>query len=90
MDFTVELISSQASQFIDQGNRLNAIEQYLIESHTPCFNRAMNLHPTPLPARYAPPNIPPKYLRSLRRMRLEARYMIKAEKKKAWMAKERL
>ena len=84
MNFTIELFSSLMSGFQDYQNNPNRIEKYLIELTCPCFNSALNKHPTTLPDYYNPPDRPVRNVRSMRRMIRVASYVIKAEKRKAW------
>jgi hypothetical protein len=58
--FTIELFSSLMSGFQDYQNNPNRIEKYLIELTCPCFNAALNKHPTALPDYYNPPDRPEK------------------------------
>lgn len=90
LQFTIELLCSQSSLFNPQGNQLDAAERALIEFHTPCFNRALNSQPAPLPACYDPPNVPIKSPHTPKGLTRQARLHIKAKKRKAWMTDEGL
>jgi hypothetical protein len=68
MKFIIELMNSKSPRFDPVGNGPDAIEQYLIERLSPCFNEAMNSHPKPLPSRYSPPNATGRYPKSIQRM----------------------
>jgi hypothetical protein len=88
LKFTIELMSAQSSLFAAQDNQLDAAERTLIEHYTPCFNRALNVHPSSLPDRYDPPNVPIKSPHSPTGLIREARNWMKGQKKKAWMLEE--
>jgi hypothetical protein len=92
LQFTVELMGSQTSSFAAQDNQLDAAEQTLIKLHAPCFNRALNTKPSPLPAQYSLPNVPLPITcpRSPGGLTRQARYHLKSKKQKAWMADEGL
>jgi hypothetical protein len=90
LQFTVELMSSQSNLFNAQANQLDAAEKALIELHTPCFNRALNSKPTPLPAAYSQPNVPITSPPTPKGLIRQARYHLKAQKRKAWMDDEGL
>ena len=86
MKFTIELMSSQSTEFADVGNDLNAAERKLIQRHAPCFNAALNSQPTPVPASYLPANAKrPLFIRSLNKLIHEAERAVKAEDVKTWM-----
>lgn len=70
--YSVELLSSRAGRFAGVGYELTAAENSLIAHFTPCFNRTANAHPTPLPARYAPPSGPIRCSRNLKNLIREA------------------
>lgn len=86
MKLTIELTSSRSSRFDHVGNDLNAAERLLIEQYSPCFNEALNGHPTPLPERYAPPTAAPTCPRRLSKMIREAEHAVQADNKKTWLA----
>jgi len=90
LNFTIELMSTQSKTFNAQDNQLDAAERALIELHTPCFNRALNSQPAPLPSCYNPPNVPIKSPPTPKGLVRQARYLLKAKKRKAWMAEEGL
>ena len=85
MNFTIELMCSQAVQFNTVGNDLSAAERMLIQQWSPCFNISLNNQPTPLPASYLPPNAPFRRRRSLNMLIHEAERAVKAEDTKLWM-----
>ena len=85
MSFTIELLSSQAEQFGNVGNDLNASERLLIERWSPCFNVSLNIQPTPLPNSYLPPNAPFRRRRSLIALIHEAERAVKADDTKLWL-----
>jgi hypothetical protein len=84
--FTVELFSSNHDQFAGVEHNLDASEKQMIEQWKPCFNIAANRNPTPLPARYQPPNARPQHLRRLGAIRSEARAHLRAENKRRTLA----
>lgn len=84
MNFMVELLSSQDTQFDDAGNDRNEAERQLIEQWSPCFNVSLNNHPTPLPDSYLPPNAPFRRRRSLNMLLHEAERAVKADDAKQW------
>jgi hypothetical protein len=90
LEFTVELQSCQSSRFNVVENQLDAAERLLIEQHTPCFNRALNSQPSPLPSQYDPPQVPIKSPHTPKGLIREARLHVKARKRKAWMIEEGL
>ena len=92
LNFTVELMGSQSSLFAAQDNQLSLAERALIEHHTPCFNRALNSKPSAIPAQYSPPIVPLPITcpRSPSGLARQARYHLKSQKRKAWMADEGL
>jgi hypothetical protein len=79
MKFIIELLNSKSPRFDSVGNSPDAAERHLVEQLSPCFNEAMNTRPTPLPARYAPPNARIRHLKSLKRMIREAGYAMRSE-----------
>lgn len=85
MSFTIELMSSQSSQFDEVGNDLNASERLLIERWSPCFNVSLNSQPGTLPDFYLPPNAPFRRRRSLNSLIHEAERAVKAEDAKLWL-----
>jgi hypothetical protein len=82
MKFRIELLSSHAAQFACVGNDVTAAESYLIAQLSPCFNRASNAHPAPLPERYAPPSGPLRCSRNLNHLIREAGRALEAERRK--------
>jgi hypothetical protein len=86
MRFTIELHDSRSADFPDVGNDLNTAERALIERHAPCFNEMLNRCPTALPARYAPPGPTIRCSRSLGKLIGEARYAVRADRRKSWLA----
>ncbi|MCB8985282.1 MAG: hypothetical protein H6659_15730 [Ardenticatenaceae bacterium] len=84
MNFTIDLLSSQAAQFDNVGNEINAAEQLLIRRWAPCFNVSHNGQPTPLPSRYRPPNARLRCSRSLRKLIQEAERAVKIEDNRLW------
>ena len=85
MNFTIELLSSQAEQFIDVRHELNASEGLLIRRWSPCFNISQNHQPTPLPNSYLPPNAPFRRRRSLNMLIHEAERAVKGDDTKLWL-----
>ncbi|MCB0103898.1 MAG: hypothetical protein KDD74_17755 [Anaerolineales bacterium] len=85
MNFMVELLSSQDTQFDDAGNDRNEAERQLIEQWSPCFNVSLNNHPTPLPDSYLPPNAPFRRRRSLNMLLHEAERAVKADDARQWL-----
>ena len=79
MSFTIELFSSQAEQFAEVGNDLNASERLLIQRWSPCFNVSLNDLPTPLPSSYLPPNAPFRRRRGLNALLNEAARAVQTE-----------
>jgi hypothetical protein len=86
MRFMVELHDARSADFSDVGHDLNAAERTLIERYAPCFNETLNRHPTPLPARYAPPGPTIRCSRSLGKLIGEARHAVQADHRKSWLA----
>ena len=84
MNFTIELLSSQFTQFNSVGNDLDAAEQGLIQQWSPCFNVSHNSQPTPLPAAYLPPNARFRRRRSLKQLIREAARAVQAEDNLRW------
>ncbi len=84
LDFTIELLSSQSSRFAGLDGSLDAAEHALIEEYAPCFNRALNHQPTPLPERYTPTTapLPPNCSRNPKRLAQEAERLLKGEQRK--------
>jgi hypothetical protein len=82
MRFTVELHSSRSERFAARGHDLNASERWLIETHAPCFNLALNSDPTPLPTRYVPPNSRLTCPRSPSRLIRQAGIIVQADKRR--------
>jgi predicted GIY-YIG superfamily endonuclease len=82
MRFIIELMSSKSARFDAVGNSPDAAERHLVEQLSPCFNEAMNRHPTPLPNRYLPPNVLVRRPRSIKRMIREAGYAVRSESNK--------
>ena len=85
MYFIIELFSSMMPYFQKFRNNPNEIERYLIELTCPCFNIAMNKHPTVLPENYIHPDQPIKNIPGLKKMIREAGYFLKAERRKSWV-----
>ena len=85
MKFSIELLSSGSSPFAAAGNDLNAAERALIQRWSPCFNTSGNSRPTPLPARYRPPNAPLRCGRSFRKLLYQAAHAVQAEEAEQWM-----
>ncbi len=85
MNFTIELLCSQSSRFVEVGNELNACERLLIQKWTPCFNVSQNRRPAPLPDTYLPPNTPFRRRRSLNALIHEAERAVKADDMKLWL-----
>jgi hypothetical protein len=90
LQFTVELMGSQSSLFNVVENQLDAAERLLIEQHTPCFNRALNNQPSPLPSQYNPSSVPINSPHTPKGLVREARLHVKARQRKAWMIEEGL
>ena len=86
LKFSIELLSSQAARFADVAHDLDAAERTLIRQLAPCFNDLLNERPTPLPARYAPPNAQPRCSRSLNKLIHEAQRAVRADEKSAWLS----
>lgn len=82
--FIIELLDSNSQHFAHVGNDLNAAERWLIEQSAPCLNAALNRHPTPLPARYAPPTAPLRCSRSLLKLKHEAQNMTLRTQRERW------
>lgn len=80
--FTVELLVSESERFATVGHDLDAAERLLIELHAPCFNAALNSYPTPLPARYMPPNSRLTCPRSPSRLIRQAGIIVQADKRR--------
>lgn len=85
MNFTIELLSSQAEQFGMVGNDLNSAERCLIQQWSPCFNTSLNNEPTPLPLAYFPPTAPIRCSRSLNKLMHEAERAVQAEERRRLM-----
>jgi hypothetical protein len=85
LNYQIELMSSQSSQFATLNHDLDAAEAELIQRWSPCFNQALNHQPTPLPSRYAPPNAPLRCSRSLTTLTREAERAVKAEERRHWL-----
>jgi hypothetical protein len=85
MNFSIELLCSQAEEFDRVGNDLNAAERLLIQCHAPCFNSSQNDKPTPVPAGYLPANAPFRRRRSLNMLMHEAERAVQAEERRQWM-----
>lgn len=81
MNFTVELLHSDAEQFNAVNNDPAAAEALLIAQLSPCFNDALNANPTPLPASYVPLNRVVAQPRFIKQMIREAGYAVLAEQK---------
>jgi hypothetical protein len=86
MKFTIELLSSQAEQFAEVRNDLNASERSLIQRWSPCFNISLNDQPTSLPDSYLPPNAPFRRRRSFHALIHEAERAVKADDTNLWLA----
>lgn len=86
LHYTIDLLSAQAQRFACVNNDLTAAETALIVQYAPCFNRTMNLRPTPLPAGYVSPNGPLRCSRNLNQLIREAGYAIKAEQRRQLLA----
>ena len=56
MQFTIQLMSSQAQEFLSMGCDLNAADRQLIERWSPCFNVSLNREPTSIPIHCRPAN----------------------------------
>jgi len=82
LKFTIELINSRSPRFASLNHDLNAAEQALIRQYSPCFNETLNSTPTPLPARYIPPNARLRCSRSLNRLVHEAERAVQADEKR--------
>lgn len=80
MKFTVELLDSNAAQFADLGHDLDAAERHLIERLSPCFNEALNIQPTPLPAEYLSPDATFRHPPGLKHIIRDAQRAIQREK----------
>jgi hypothetical protein len=85
MNFTVELLSSQAEPFGVIANDLNEAERFLIQQWAPCFNAALNREPTPLPPTYSPPTAPIRCSRSLNKLMHEAERAVQADERRRLM-----
>ncbi len=85
MNFTIELMSSQAEQFSSVGNDLSAAERQLIQQWSPCFNVSQNIQPTPIPPSCYPPNSNFRRRVSLNKLIHEAERAVKAEDAKLWL-----
>jgi hypothetical protein len=82
LKFSLELMSSRSRRFASLGHDLNAAEQALIRQYSPCFNETLNSRPTPIPARYTPPNGRLRCSRSLNRLVHEAERAVQADEKR--------
>jgi hypothetical protein len=82
MRFSIELQSSKSDSFAYVGNDLDAAETLLITQLSPCFNSALNYHPTALPERYSSPHGPIRCSRNLKRLIREASYAVKADQRR--------
>jgi hypothetical protein len=85
MNFMIELMNSQAEEFVSLGNNLNAAERDLIRRWSPCFNISLNSQPTSLPECYLPPNARFRRRQSLNRYIYEAERAVKVEEKRQWI-----
>jgi len=85
MKFTIELLSSQGSQFEDVGNDVSAAERQLIQRWSPCFNVSLNNQPIPLPQHYLPPNARLRCSRSLKSLLYQAERAVQVEDARLWI-----
>lgn len=85
MNYQIELMSSRAHRFAALHFNLNAAEADLIQQWSPCFNGALNGHPTPLPKQYVAPNARLRCSRSLRQLTREAERAVKMEERRRWL-----
>lgn len=85
MKFTIELLSSQAEQFISRGNDLSAAERELIRRCSPCFNVSGNNQPSAVPPSYLPYNARLRCSRSLTRLVYQAQRAVQAEDRARWI-----
>ncbi len=83
--FTVELLATGSERFAAADHDLNAAERWLIETHAPCFNTALNSHPTPLPAGYMPPNSKITCPRSPRKLIRQANIIVQVDNRRRWL-----
>ncbi|MBK8905844.1 MAG: hypothetical protein IPM53_31975 [Anaerolineaceae bacterium] len=79
MNFTIELLSSQAARFRSVAHDLNTAEQLLIQQGAPCFNVSFNPQPTAVPSTYLPPNASLRRRRSFKQLLREAERAVQAE-----------
>ncbi|MBK9052828.1 MAG: hypothetical protein IPL78_18510 [Chloroflexi bacterium] len=85
LNYQIDLLSSQASQFAPLQHNLNMAEAELIQRWSPCFNQALNHQPTPLPDRYILPSAPLRCSHSLTKLMREAERAVKAEDRRRWL-----
>ncbi len=85
LDFTLEMLSSQADQFVAQANQRDRVEAFLIAQHHPCLNDALNAQPTPLPAKYHQPLSRPISFRTPRQLMRAAERRSQSTDKQQWV-----
>lgn len=84
MRFTIELLSSQSTEFLPAGNDLSAAETQLIRQWAPCFNISQNVSPTEVPDSYVPFNARLRCSRSLNKLIDQAQRAVSREDGEAW------
>ena len=84
MNFTIELLSSQATRFSGVRHDLNLAEQLLIRQHVPCFNVVHNVEATAVPPTYLLPNAPFRRRTSLRQLLREAERAVQRDDTRLW------
>lgn len=85
LNYQIDMLSSQSSQFAPVQHNLNAAEAELIQHWSPCFNQALNHQPTTLPDLYLPPNAPLRCPRSLTKLIREAEHAVKMDERRRWL-----
>lgn len=85
LNYQIDLLSSQASQFAPLQYNLNLAEAELIQRWSPCFNQALNHQPTPLPNRYTLPSAPLRCSHSLNKLLREAERAVKVDERRRWL-----
>jgi hypothetical protein len=85
LNYQIDLLSSQSSQFAPVQHNLNAAEAELIQRWSPCFNQTLNHQPTPLPDQYTPPSAPLRCSRNLHKLMREAERAVKADERRRWL-----
>jgi hypothetical protein len=84
MDYEIELLCSQTSEFDDGNHNLVLAEEKLIKQFKPCLNTSVNPAPIPLPAKYLSPSSRIQCSRSITKLRFQASLSIKNDEKSKW------